>query len=121
MLFFLNQIINMRILSIILTIVLMCCKIDVFGGVSSSNIWNMLYISVIVTGLGYWAYFGAIKNGGPQTAALSFLIKPILTPFAAYLILAEAFSSNVFVAVVFVVIGAALASGTLQNLFKKKQ
>ena len=81
----------------------------------------MLYISVIVTGLGYWAYFGAIKNGGPQTAALSFLIKPILTPFAAFLILGEAFSSNVFVAVVFVVIGAALASGTLQNLFKKKQ
>ena len=106
--------------SIILTIVLMCCKIDVFGGISSSNIWNMLYISIIVTGLGYWAYFGAIKNGGPQTAALSFLIKPILTPFAAFLILTEGFKSNVFVAVVFVVIGAALASGTLQNLIKKK-
>ena len=107
--------------SVILAIVLMCCKIDVFGGISPSNIWTMLYISIIVTGLGYWAYFGAIKNGGPQTAALSFLIKPILTPFAVYFILpSEGFKSNVFVAVVFVVIGAALASGTLQNLIKKK-
>ena len=102
--------------SVILMLVLPLFKIEVWGGVSSANLVNMLYIAIIVTGLGYWAYFGAIKNGGPQTAALAFLIKPILTPFASFAITGEPFTSNVFIAVVLVVIGASLASGTLQNL-----
>jgi len=104
--------------SVILLVVLLICNIEVSVSLSSANLWNMLYIAVVVTGIGYWAYFGAIKNGGPQTAALAFLIKPILTPFAAFAINGEVFKSNVFVAVVFVVIGASLASGTVQNLRK---
>ena len=107
--------------SVILMVALMVCGIEVWGGMSTANIGNMLYISVIVTGLGYWAYFGAIKNGGPQTAALSFLIKPILTPFAAFVIIGEPFTSDIFIAVVLVVIGASLASGTLQGLLNKKE
>lgn len=107
--------------SVILMVALIVCGIEVWGGMSTANIGNMLYISVIVTGLGYWAYFGAIKNGGPQTAALSFLIKPILTPFAAFVIIGEPFTSDIFIAVVLVVIGASLASGTLQGLLNKKE
>lgn len=102
--------------SVILMLALPLFKIEVWSGVSPANVLNMLYIAVIVTGLGYWAYFGAMKNGGAQTAALAFLIKPILTPFAAFAINGEPFASNVFIAVVFVVIGASLASGTVQNL-----
>ena len=105
--------------SLILLVALMIIRIPVWDGVSGGNIVNMLYIAIVVTGIGYWAYFGAIKNGGPQTAALAFLIKPILTPFAAFAITGEPFSSNVLVAVVFVVIGASLAGGVIQNLKKK--
>ncbi len=105
--------------SLILLVALMIIRIPVWDGVSGGNIVNMLYIAIVVTGIGYWAYFGAIKNGGPQTAALAFLIKPILTPFAAFAITGEPFASNVLVAVVFVVIGASLAGGVIQNLKKK--
>ncbi|MEE1043376.1 MAG: DMT family transporter [Clostridia bacterium] len=102
--------------SVILIAVLYVCGIEIWGGVSPSNIGEVLYISVIVTGLGYWAYFGAMKNGGAQTAALAFLIKPILTPFATFFINGIVPDSNIIVAVILVVIGAAMASGTLQNL-----
>lgn len=102
--------------SVILILALFICNIDVFGGVAVSNITEVLYISVIVTGVGYWAYFGAMKNGGAQTAALAFLIKPILTPFATFAINGIVPNSNIIIAVILVVIGAAMASGILQNL-----
>lgn len=102
--------------SVILLVALLIGGIEVVGGISTSNIWQVLYIAVFVTGMGYWAYFGAMKNGGAQTAALAFLIKPILTPFAALVINDIPLNSSIIISVILVVIGASLASGTLQNL-----
>ena len=102
--------------SIILLVVLLIGGVEIVGGISSSNVWQLLYISIFVTGMGYWAYFGAMKNGGAQTAALAFLIKPILTPFAALIINNIVPDATIIIAVLLVAVGASLASGTLQNL-----
>ncbi len=49
--------------------------------------WGVLaYLGVIVTGVGYAAFFKAIEFGSATIASSAFLIKPILAPFAAVLI-----------------------------------
>lgn len=104
--------------SLVLGIILLCCKVDIVGGISSGNIAELLYIGIAVSGIAYWTYSLAIKIGGAQTAALVFFIKPILTPFATYFINGIVPGGNLLFSVIFVVAGAVLASDTLASLKK---
>lgn len=106
--------------SIVLGIILLFCKVDIVGGVSANNIWQLLYVGVAVSGIAYWTYFSAIKVGGAQTAALAFFIKPILTPIATYFINGIAPNGNIIFAIIFVVLGAVMASGTISNFKERK-
>lgn len=105
--------------SVALLVVLALLGIEVVGGISSSNITELLYISIVVTGVGYWAYFSAVKTGGPQNAAITFLIKPILTPVATFFINGIAPNENILIALVLVLVGAVLASGVQMRGRKK--
>lgn len=105
--------------SSVLLLILFFGGVDIVGGISGSNITEVMYLSVAVTGIGYLAYFAAIKSGGPQIAAITFLIKPILTPFVTWIVNGIVPSFRVLVAVVFVVIGAGLAGGALKLNGKK--
>lgn len=96
--------------SILLIIALMFLKVDLVGGISPSNIWLLLYVGFIVTGVGYWAYFAAMKKGGPQIAAIAFLIKPILTPIATFFINGIKPEGNVILSLILVVIGSVMCS-----------
>lgn len=105
--------------SAVLLVVLALFKVEIVGGISSSNITELLYISIVVTGIGYWAYFSAVKTGGPQTAAITFLIKPILTPLATFFINGIAPNNNILISLVLVLVGAILASGAQIGVRKK--
>lgn len=101
--------------SIILSLVLMVLKVDILGGITRDNILLLLFVSVMVTGVGYWAYFSAMRVGGAQTAALAFFVKPILTPFATYFINGIVPAKSIILAVILVVLGAALAGDILKK------
>jgi len=96
--------------SVFLFIVIALSGVIEIRDVNPVNVTQLLYISIFVTGVGYWAYFTAIKKGGPQKAALVFFIKPVLTPFAAYLILGAPISGSVIIALAVVLLGAWLAN-----------
>ncbi len=96
--------------SVIWTVGLLIFGTPVFEGVTSSNLWILLYLGIFVTGVGYWSYFEAIKRGGAMTASYAFFIKPVLAPFAVYLINGTNIGANVFVAVLMVVVGSYIAS-----------
>ena len=105
--------------SVILLIILAILGIDILSDISSSNILLVLYISVLVTGVGYWAYSLALKKGGPQIAAIAFFIKPILTPLATFLINGIVPNYTIIIALVFMIAGVFLCGGTYDNLKKK--
>ena len=75
-----------------------------------------LYVAIFVTGVGYAAYFAAMKTGGAQLAAISFMVKPILTPFATFFINGIVPGAKVIVALVLVVIGLYMASKKERNV-----
>ena len=107
--------------SIILIIILLICGIDLVGGITSDNVLPLMYVAVVVSGVGYWAYFAAMRIGGAQTAAMAFLIKPILTPFATFFVNGIKPDASIIIAIILVVIGAALAGGTVQRIFNKQE
>ncbi len=92
--------------SIMLLIILLVMKIPIVSGVSFNNIPILLYLGIIVTGIGYWSFFEALDKSNPTTASTAFLIKPVLAPFASFIIAGEAFSIEVFVALILVIIGS---------------
>lgn len=96
--------------SVALLIVLLIARVDMMPTLSSKNISVLLYLGIVVTGIGYWAYNMALEKGGPVMASLSFFIKPILTPFATFFINGIVPGWKVFVALVFIVLGSYYAS-----------
>lgn len=96
--------------SVILLIILLLCGINVTEGISQSNALLFLYVAIFVTGIGYAAYFAAMKTGGAQLAAISFMIKPILTPFATFFINGIVPDKKVIIALILVVAGLYMAS-----------
>ena len=96
--------------SIVLLVFLLIMRIEVISSIGSSNIGNLLYLGIGVTGIGYWAYFKAMEKTSAMAASLVFFIKPILTPFVAFFVNGIVPNGKVFVALALVVSGSYLAT-----------
>ena len=101
--------------SIVLLVILLVLGVDIMPSVTTQNISVLIYLGVVVTGIGYWAYFKAMEKGGAMTASFAFFIKPILTPFATFFINGIVPGFKVFAALIFIV------SGSFVSTFKKKE
>ena len=96
--------------SLILLIILLVAGVEVVPEVSTRNISLLLYLGIVVTGVGYWAYHMAIEKGGAMVASLTFFMKPILTPFATFVINGIVPEVKVFVALALIVCGSYFAT-----------
>ncbi len=93
-----------------LAVVLLICGVPLLP-TSGINLFNgsiLLYLSIVVTGIGYAAYFKAIEHGSATVASSAFLIKPILAPFATLLIVGTDIHWTILLAVPLVVAGSIL-------------
>ena len=59
----------------------------------------VLYISVFVTGFGYYFYFMAIKNSDASTASMAFFIKPAIAPIFSVVILKDLLLWNTYLGI----------------------
>jgi len=74
--------------SIVLLVIMLFMHRPIFQGVVE-NIWIVMYISIFVTGFGYYFYFMAIKNSNATTASIAFFIKPAIAPAFAVFVLKD--------------------------------
>ena len=77
------------------------------------TVWVLLYLIIVVTGIGYIAFFRAMEKGGAIAASLVFFIKPILTPFVTWTVNGIVPDVKVFAALILIIIGSYL------GLYKK--
>ncbi len=99
--------------SLVLLIVLLVMRENVILGLNSTfNISVMLYLGVAITGIGYWSFFRAMEKSSATAASTVFFIKPILTPFATFIINGIAPEPKVFVALTLVVAGSVLTASS---------
>ncbi|HOJ12054.1 MAG TPA: EamA family transporter [Clostridiales bacterium] len=96
--------------SLVLLIALLIGGTDIFGGITSSNIWELLYLGVAVTGIGYWSYFRAMDKASAMSASFVFFIKPALTPLATFVINGIVPDIKVFISLVLVITGSYMAT-----------
>lgn len=80
--------------------------IPVFQGITYSNIFIIIYLGVVVTGLGYLFYFLAMDNTSASTASIVFFIKPALAPILALILLGESMPANTIIGVLFILAGS---------------
>lgn len=91
--------------SLILLVLMMIMGRPVLAGVVD-NLPIVLYISIFVTGFGYYFYFMAIKNADATTASMAFFIKPAIAPIFAVLILKDVLLWNTFVGIAFILVAS---------------
>lgn len=91
--------------SAMLAIYLLCSGVKLTEGICGENISILLVLGIGVTGIGYLAYLKAIEKSSAVYASLAFFCKPILAPFASFLISGTPFSGWIFGGLVFVIFG----------------
>lgn len=91
-------------------------RIPYFAGIHLSNIFMLLVISVLITGIGFACYFLAIVTTNVTLSSLVFFIKPVLSPIIAFLVLGNTTDKNVILGIVFIVIGSAIIFTTNMRL-----
>lgn len=91
-------------------------RIPYFAGIHLSNIFMLLVISVLITGIGFACYFLAIVTTNVTLSSLVFFIKPVLSPIIAFIVLGNTTDKNVIMGIVFIVIGSAVIFTTNMKL-----
>ena len=94
--------------------IVLLSRSPILGGISLHSLPVLLYCGVIVTGLGYFSYLGAIELSGPSNASIAFFLKPVIAVTAAALILREPVTPNIVAGVALILVGSFL------NLRKSK-
>lgn len=99
--------------SLVLLIIMIFMGRPVFDGVKE-HIFMVLYISIFVTGFGYYFYFMAIKNADATTASMAFFIKPAIAPILAVLILKDIILWNTYIGI------ALILAASFISLYREK-
>ena len=87
--------------SSVLLVVMIITGKPILRGVPE-NIALVLYIGLIVTGLGYYSYFMAIRYSDVTTGSFAFFIKPVLAPVIAVIVLGEKILWNTYIGIAFI-------------------
>jgi drug/metabolite transporter (DMT)-like permease len=84
-------------------------NIPVFTGYSLHTLPIIAYIFIINTGVGFACYFKSMEETSAQTTSLVFFFKPILAPILALILLHEAIPFNMFIGILFILLGSLLS------------
>lgn len=93
--------------SLVLLVALLIMGRPIVAGVTD-DLPLVLYVSVIVTGLGYLVYFLGVLYSDASTGSITFFVKPAIAPFVALSVLHETIYWNTIVGIVLLLIGSAL-------------
>lgn len=96
--------------SLVMLPILWILKKPVISGISMDNLIMILYVSIMITGLGYLFYFLAMEKSDAATASIVFFVKPGVAPIIAVIFLHEVIRLNGFIGI------GLIFAGSLMNL-----
>lgn len=80
--------------------------IPIISGINYSNIAVLIYLGVVVSGLGFLFYFMAMEKSSASVASIVFFIKPALAPLFCLLILQETLTTYTIIGIILILAGA---------------
>ncbi|WP_303857509.1 DMT family transporter [Aminicella lysinilytica] len=93
--------------SLVLMVIVMVTGRPLVAGVAD-NLPAVLYVGIAVTGIGYLAYFLAIKNSDATTASIAFFLKPAIAPIVAVIVMGDVLLWNSFVGIGLILVASFL-------------
>lgn len=84
-------------------------EIPIMAGITANNVAVLIYLGVVVTGLGFLLYFLAMEKSTASTGSIVFFLKPALAPLFCYLFLRESIPLQTMIGIVLILAGAYLA------------
>ncbi len=101
--------------SVVMLIPMVMMGKPILSGIGTEHLLVVLYIGVLVTGVGYYFYFEAIHACGPSNASIVFFLKPMFAPIIALLVLHEDLTWNMILGI------ALLLTGSMINIRAAKK
>lgn len=93
--------------SLVLLVIMLFMGRPVIAGVAEN--WEVVaYVSIFVTGLGYFSYFTAIRLSDATTGSIAFFLKPAIAPVIAVIVLGDKILWNTYIGIVLILIGSYL-------------
>jgi drug/metabolite transporter (DMT)-like permease len=94
-------------------------NIPIFSSIDSQNIFPLIFLGIVVTGLGYMFYFLAMDETSATTASVVFFIKPALAPILALIVLSEKIPINTVAGIVVILIGSYFSLTAKKKVYKE--
>lgn len=92
--------------SIGLFVIMLFMGRPILKDISFSTVPILLYIGIVVTGIGYLLYFKAIEYGGAAKGSVVFFVKPVIAPVVAQAVLGEVITVQTVAGVGILLIGS---------------
>lgn len=83
--------------------------VPIFSGIPASALLWLFYIGAISTGFGFVCHMLAMEKTSAQEASLIFLMKPMLAPIFALILLKEEITANMWIGIACFLIGSGIA------------
>lgn len=91
--------------SLVLLVIMLFMEKPITDGIAEN--WMLVaYISIFVTGFGYFSYFTAIRLSDAATGSIAFFLKPAIAPVMAVIVLGEAILWNTYVGIGLILIAS---------------
>jgi drug/metabolite transporter (DMT)-like permease len=81
-------------------------KLPLLAGLGPANIWPLLYLGVVVSGLGFFFYFQGMGLTSASMGSAVFFIKPALASLLAWIMLSEHIGVSLLAGIVLIVAGS---------------
>ncbi|MGL4761039.1 MAG: DMT family transporter [Sarcina sp.] len=91
---------------LVMFIIMAVLGIPIIKGIDMHSFVLLVYVGVVVKGLGFLFFLGAMKETSAITATSVFYIKPILVPILVFLIMGEVVKINVLIGIIIIVIAS---------------
>ena len=77
----------------------------IVGGIGRDTLGVLAYVSLVVTGFGYYSFMRAVEEAGASAASYAFFIKPPVAMVLAALVLGEDITWNIVLGIAIIVAG----------------
>lgn len=91
---------------LVMFIFMLILHIPIIKGIDGHSFALLIYVGVVVKGLGFFFFLGAMKETSAITATSVFYIKPILVPILMFLIMGEVITTNVAIGTLIIIIAS---------------
>ncbi|MGL5416345.1 MAG: DMT family transporter [Clostridium sp.] len=82
--------------------------VPIIKGITLHSLILLVYVGIVVKGLGFFFFLGAMKETSAITATSVFYIKPILVPILMFLLMGEIITVNVLIGTVIIIIASVI-------------